>query len=506
MVMNGMKIDLQSKLDDRVQVVVYGLFEEQDKDVSGISTQLAADLTKAMQSKRFNGKFAEVYSAKSSDVLFKSVLFVGLGKKKEITVERMRRVFGKAVKFTKNNRYISFTSDILEIFRGLNVCDEETLGCAAAEALILGNYSFTKYLAKERQEKMPALEMASLRWSGSTTAMKKGIERGRVIAEATNMVKELVNEPANVVTSLYLEKMANNVAALNPKIKIYVLNEAELQKLKMGALLGVNAGSDNPPKLIILEYRGADHTGFDAAFVGKGITFDSGGYNLKPTKMIEEMNTDMAGAAAVLGTIKAAAELGLKKNLLGVMPLCENMISGKAQHPGDIVRAYNAKTIQIGNTDAEGRLILADALAYTEDKYHPEIMMDIATLTGACVVALGYYVMGAVSKDEALLAELKEAGEKSGDRVWPLPFFEEYQDWMDGSITDLNNITMKGKGYEAGAITAGVFLSKFVEKSRWVHLDIAGSAFWAVEGDYVQKGATGSGVRLLLYWLMRDDS
>ncbi len=496
-----MDIKFQLRLDERAQVVVYGMFEE-ELDISGISKLLAADLKEARQSKKFSGKFGEIYSTRASDVSFKVVLFVGLGKKSEMTVERIRRVLGKAVKFTKSNRYISLTTNILECVRILNVCDEETVGCAAAEGLILGNYSFNKYLAKERQEKMLALEMVSLQWMGSLDAINHGLQKGRIIAEATNMVKELVNEPANVVNSLYLEKVAKDVAAADAKIKVHVLEESELGKLKMGALLGVNAGSDNPARLVILEYHGTDHAGFDAAFVGKGITFDSGGYNLKPTKMIEEMNTDMAGAAAVLGAIKAAAKLSLKKNLLGVVPLCENMISGKAQHPGDIVRAYNGKTIQIGNTDAEGRLILADALAYTEEKYHPDVMIDLATLTGACVVALGYYVMGAVSKDDDLLIQLKNAGEKSGDRVWPLPFFDEYQDWMDGTVSDLNNIAMKGKGYEAGAITAGVFLSKFVEKSRWAHLDIAGSAYWAVDNDYVQKGATGSGVRLLLYWLM----
>ena len=186
------------------------------------------------------------------------------------------------------------------------------------------------------------------------------------------------------------------------------------------------------------------------------------------------------------------------------MPLAENMISGKAQHPGDIVRAYNGKTIAIGNTDAEGRLVLCDALSYTEAKYKPDTIIDLATLTGAVVVALGYYTAAIVGKDEELLESLKKAGDDSGDRVWPLPFFDEYQDWMDGSISDLNNISMKGKGYEAGCITAGVFLSKFVEKAKWAHIDIAGSAYWVMAGDYTQKGATGSGVRMLSYWLMNN--
>ena len=340
-----------------------------------------------------------------------------------------------------------------------------------------------------------------MQWKSSSTLLTKGIKTGKVIAESTNFVRNLVDEPANVVNSLFLEKVAQKIAADSDKIKLKVLDKMELQKEGLNALLGVNLGSDNSPKLLILEYNGSDKNGY-TALVGKGITFDSGGYNLKPTKYIEDMKTDMAGGAVVLGTIKAAAELGLKKNLLGVVPVCENMVSGSAQRPGDIVKAYNGKTIEIGNTDAEGRLILADALAYTEAKYKPEVMIDLATLTGACVIALGYYAAGMVGKDEKLLNELKFAGLESGDKVWELPFFDEYQDWMDGSISDLNNISAKGKGYEAGSITGGVFLSKFVEKAKWVHIDIAGSAYWAVDGDYLRKGATGSGVRVLSYYLL----
>ena len=224
---------------------------------------------------------------------------------------------------------------------------------------------------------------------------------------------------------------------------------------------------------------------------------------MKQNRYIEEMKDDMAGAGAVLGTIKAAAELGIKKHLIGVMPLCENMVNGGAQRPGDIVKAYNGKTIEIGNTDAEGRLILADALAYTEDKYKPEIIVDLATLTGACVVALGYYAAGLMGKDEKLLEEIKTAGAESGDRAWILPFYEDFQDWMDGTITDLNNCETKGKGYEAGSITGGVFLSKFVDKTRWAHLDLSG-AFWPISNEYLDKGATGSGVRILTYYLLNN--
>lgn len=222
------------------------------------------------------------------------------------------------------------------------------------------------------------------------------------------------------------------------------------------------------------------------------------------TGYIEDMKSDMAGAAAVLAIIKLAAELNLKRDILGVIPLCENMIGGSAQKPGDIVKAYNGKTVEIRNTDAEGRLILADALAYTEAKYKPSSMIDLATLTGACVIALGYYASGIMGKDEGLIKNLVEAGEKSGDRVWELPFYEDYQDAMDGTISDLRNTSGKGKGYEGGAINGGVFLSKFVVKAKWAHIDIAGPAFVIEESDYLQKGGTGAGVRLLSYYFMGD--
>jgi len=340
-----------------------------------------------------------------------------------------------------------------------------------------------------------------LQWDKSQQ-FEKGLKDGEVISKSANFVRDLVNEPANVVNSIYMEKMAREVAK-NPKVKVTVMNEPELKKEGMGSLLGVNAGSDNPPKLIFVEYHGGGNGKWHAV-VGKGITFDSGGYNIKPTRYIEDMKIDMAGSAACLGTLKAVSELGLQKNIVAVLALCENMVSSKAQRPGDIVKAYNGKTIEIGNTDAEGRLVLADALAYTEKKYQPEIMVDFATLTGACVVALGYYSAAVMGKNEGLIDELKQAGLTSGDRVWPLPFFEDFQNWMDGSISDLNNISQKGKGYEAGSITAGVFLSKFVEKTKWAHIDIAGSAYWEVEGEYLKKGATGSGVRLMSYYFLEN--
>jgi len=495
-----MKITVVSALSAKQDVLVLGLFDDAKEYYRALDKNIATEIEEALQKKLFTLKFGEMYGMKVASQPYQKIVVMGLGKKEEMTSEHLRKAMGKAVKVVKGMKYSSFITNIVDLIQEAGIASDEVIGRAAAEGLVLADYGFVKYLSAEKQEKKKALIEVVLLVKKNTAAVENGVKDGKVIGEATNYARDLVNEPATVVNSVYLAKEAEKLVASNPKMKLTVLEKKDMEKLGMGALLGVNAGSENPPKLVIIEYNGGK--GAATAFVGKGITFDSGGYNLKPTKSIEDMKSDMAGAAAVLGTISVAAKLGVKKNLLGVMPLCENMVSGHAQHPGNIVRAYNGKTIEIGNTDAEGRLILADALSYVEDKYKPEVMVDLATLTGACVVALGYYASGLMSTSQKLVDTLTVAGDQSGDRVWQLPMYEEYMDWMDGSITDLNNISTKGKGYEAGSITAAVFLSKFVQKAQWAHLDIAGPAYWGVDNDYVQKGATGAGVRVLSYYLL----
>ncbi len=485
-----MKIDIKNKLDSKQDVLIVGRFEKGKIGMNVLDKELLSE-------KSFSGKWGDQYVTTLPS--YKKVLVLGLGDEKKLTLEKVRRLMGKAVSFTKSSKNNGFTTDILQ---KLNF-DAVLLGRAVTEGLILADYGFTKYLAKEKRDKKKPLQGVSVVFS-SNKSFSKGLNQGKIIAESTNLVRDLVNEPANVINSISIERVAKKIVAGSKKLKLKVLNQPELKRLGMGALLGVNAGSRNPPKLIILEYNGAKSKGKPTAIVGKGITFDSGGYNIKPTGYIESMKTDMGGAGAVLGTMKAAAALNINKNLIGVLAVCENMVDGQAQRPGDIIKAYNGKTIEIGNTDAEGRLVLADALAYTEERYKPEIMIDLATLTGACVVALGYYAAALVGNDDKLIEKIKEAGSSSGDRVWPLPFFEDYHDWMDGSISDLNNMAQKGKGWEGGSITAGVFLSKFVSKAKWAHLDIAGSARLQVGNDYLNKGVSGSGVRVLSYYLLRE--
>ena len=499
-----MKIIVGLDFDVTKDALVYGLFE--DDLTIDFNTELSSELKSVLKKKIFAPTFGESYCTRISGLSFQKVFLLGLGKKKELTLERLRRALGKSVKLVKGVMLESFTTNIAAVIFHTGLFSEEILGQAVAEGLLLGNYSFTRYLSSEKLLKKKIITSVAVQWKGNSATFEKGLRRGIVIAESTNFAKDLANEPAGVVTPAYLEEVALKIAD-EYKLKITVLHQEELLKEGLNALQGVGVGSTISPRLIILEYNGCKDAGKNLriALVGKGITFDSGGYNLKMTNYIETMKYDMAGAGAVLGVLKAAAQLGLEKNIIGVIPTCENLVSGSAQKPGDIVRAYNGKTIEITNTDAEGRLILADALSYTEAKYNPSIMVDVATLTGACVVALGYYAAGLMGKDRELLKGLTSAGDASGDRVWEMPFYDEYQDWMDGSISDLRNTTGRCKGYEGGSILGGVFLSKFVSKAKWAHLDIAGTGFLVEEGDYVQKGATGAGVRVLMYWLIGDE-
>ncbi len=492
-----MKITVGSELTGN-DVLCVGVWEE---GRSEMPSSLAQDVENAIKSGAFKKNFGEIYITKQTG--FFRAIVIGLGKKKEMSVERLRRILGKCVKTTKTLHQKSFTTTIpLEAHKVLK--NNRLVARASSEGLVLANYIFTKYLDKEKKEKKQPLSKVHIQWDKKDKSFIQGLGEGKIIAQSANFVKDLVNEPSGVATSVYMEKMAKKVASSSSRIKLKTLNKPQLQKLGMGALLGVNAGSNKPPKLLFVEYRGGKSNEPWVAIVGKGITFDSGGYNIKPTGYMEDMKIDMAGSAAALGTIKAANDLGISQNIVGVLALCENMVSSSAQHPGDIVRAYNGKTIEIGNTDAEGRLVLADALAYTQDRYKPNVMVDMATLTGACVVALGLFTAAVMGPDSELNNALQEAGMQSGDKIWELPFFEEYQNSMDGSISDLNNICPKGRNFGAGSITAGVFLSKFVDtkKTAWAHLDIAGSAYWTDAGDYTAKGATGSGVRALSYWLL----
>jgi leucyl aminopeptidase len=322
---------------------------------------------------------------------------------------------------------------------------------------------------------------------------ERGLRDGRGIAAGVAFMKDLANLPANVCTPTYLAKAARALGQEHRSVRARVLDAGEIRRLGMGSFLSVTRGSDEPPKLIVLEYRGGKKADAPVALVGKGITFDTGGISLKQPPGMDEMKFDMSGAASVLGTFKALAVMAAPVNVVGIVPTCENMPGGRATKPGDIVTSMAGKTIEVLNTDAEGRLILCDGITYAR-RFKPRAVVDIATLTGACVIALGAHYCGLFSPDEKLAASIAAAGERADDRAWRMPVAEEYTELLKSNFADLANVA----GREAGAITAACFLWKFAEGLRWAHLDIAGSAY--LTGSH--KGSTGRPVPLLVDWLL----
>ncbi len=334
----------------------------------------------------------------------------------------------------------------------------------------------------------------SVRGREDTVAARAAIRHGTAIANGVQLAKELGNLPPNVCTPTYLAEQARELSHKHRALKVKIIDRAAMEKLGMGALLAVARGSDQPPKLILMEYRGVNRTGKPMALVGKGVTFDSGGISIKPAANMDEMKFDMCGAASVLGAMSAAAELKLPLHLIGAIPATENLPSGSATRPADIVTSLSGQTVEILNTDAEGRLILCDAISYVEKQYAPAILIDIATLTGACVIALGNHATGLFSNHDPLAEALLAAARMSGDQAWRLPLWEEYQSQLDSPFADMANVG----GREGGAITAACFLSRFAGKLHWAHLDIAGTAWRTGK----QKGATGRPVPLLVQYLL----
>ncbi|NND64697.1 MAG: leucyl aminopeptidase, partial [Gammaproteobacteria bacterium] len=357
------------------------------------------------------------------------------------------------------------------------------------------SYRYQKTKKNVSPAKLKKLTIA-LSSSQQKTIANKALTHGKGIAIGTQLTKDVANLPANICTPGYLATTARKVARDEPKIGVTVLDEAKIKQLGMGSFMSVSQGSDQPGKIIILRYNGGPKSQAPIALIGKGVTFDTGGISLKPGPGMDEMKFDMCGAASVLGTFAALREIKPRINVVGVVPTVENMPSGRASRPGDVVKSMSGQTIEILNTDAEGRLILCDALTYTQKNFKPKHMIDIATLTGACVIALGEHHCGLMSNDDAIADALLGAGQRSGDRAWRLPLGNDYRQQLDSNFADMANIG----GKPAGTITAGCFLENFVNDTPWAHLDIAGTA-WRSGKD---KGATGRPVPLLTQHLLEQ--
>ena len=369
---------------------------------------------------------------------------------------------------------------------------EEYFYQSFVEGLSLGNYSFDKY----KKSKVKPSELNIFFYADSQKKLNTALAKAKFIMEGVNFTKDLQNEPGITITPAELAKRIQNKFR-GTKVRVKVFNEKEIKKRKMGGLLAVGMGSANPPRFIILEYKGSKKSK-TFSLVGKGVTFDAGGISIKPASNMGEMKADMSGAAVVAGTVLAAAKAKLPVNLLGVIPSAENMVSGSAMRPGDIVVTSSGKSIEVDNTDAEGRMILADALHFASLR-KPNVIIDLATLTGACVVALGEYAAGLFTKNDKLAEQLYNSGIKTHDRVWRLPLWDDYNELIKSDVADVNNV---GKTRWGGAITAAKFLEHFVDKKlTWAHLDIAGPAMANDLNNYTKKYMTGFGVRLLFDYL-----
>jgi leucyl aminopeptidase len=412
---------------------------------------------------------------------FPPVLVVGLGKGDEFDAEKLRVAAAIAAKEAGR---LEATSIAWALQDGI---DSEVAADALVTGTTLAAYHFDRFKSGDGDDS-PRLESLTLL---GPAELAETVAGARVAAEAQNRSRDLQGTPANFATPAFLAERAAEIAAASEALTVEVFGRAELEEIGMGGLLAVGQGSAEEPKLIVLRYAGG--SGTTTAFVGKGVTFDTGGISLKPGAGMHEMKMDMSGAAAVLEAVAAIAELGLPLDLLAVVPTTENMPSGTAIKPGDVITQYNGKTVEVNNTDAEGRLILADALAYAVEQ-GAERIVDLATLTGAVEVALGSTYAGLVSNDDALAAEVAEAGEVTGELVWRLPLHPEYKELMKGTVADLSNL---GKKRKAGTITAASFLEEFVGETPWAHLDIAGTS-WDVGREYVGSDASGFGVRLLV--------
>ncbi len=433
------------------------------------------------------GEYLDLYQPEGLQI--QRIVFAGLGSSRDLTAEDLRQVAGKCIRRAWHARPGQAVLAVPDTNLPDAMGPQQALA-AVAEGAYLANHTLTAY--KSVTQTVPLKSIRFMVDGARDRTLRPTLARVAKICRGTTLARDWVNLPANAKTPRELARLISR-AAREAGVSATLMDASQLKRLKMGALLAVGAGSSHPPKMLILDHK-PPRSRETLVLVGKGVTFDAGGLNLKPTGSIEMMKIDMAGAAAVGAAVVAAAELGLKKRVVGVLPMVENMVSGAAFRPGDIVRSYSGQTIEIGNTDAEGRLILADALSYAVKRYKPKHIIDLATLTGACVVALGDRIAGLFSADAPLRDQILQSSEETHERCWSMPLPEDYKDLLKSDLADMRNI---GPGRWGGAIVAALFLSRFVGGTPWAHIDIAGPAYTKKAQAYTEAGGTGFGVRLL---------
>lgn len=437
-----------------------------------------------------SGKNGETVMCHLFDSAIQRILLVGLGEKSKLTAKNYRKALSSAVNYLKKTPIKSVACSLAE--SEVQGYDWQWKTRTCIEVFSDALYQFSE-LKSDKSGESKLEQLTIIAPDFELPLAQAGLAQGRAIAEGVAITKRLADLPANICTPAYLAEQAIALGNKHGKLEVNILEEAEMQALGMGCLLAVSRGSRQPAKLIALNFQGGDKNSKPIVLIGKGLTFDAGGISLKPGLGMDEMKYDMCGGAAVLGTLSAAAEMDLPLNIIGLIPASENMPNGDANKPGDILTSMSGKTVEILNTDAEGRLILCDTLTYAE-RYNPDVVIDLATLTGACLVALGRVPSGLLGNDDLLCNDLLAASETANDSLWRLPLWEEYQEQLKSNFADLANIG----GKDAGTITAACFLSQFAENFRWAHLDIAGTA-WRTGQN---KGATGRPVPLLSQYLI----
>jgi leucyl aminopeptidase len=470
--------------------------------VKTLDTTLNGAITQAFENKRFEGKPNQTLLLNSS---LKALLLVGVGKAKDVTPETICRASATAAKLAEGSNFKSVSFYLNEscfdaIAKGKSGFYGELAG-AVAEGAGLALYHFDEYKSRDEKDDPPSrIKQLTLIPTSKTrhAVVEKSIARAEKIVNAVHSARDLISHPGNTATPTYLADHARKMARKN-KISCKVLGKKEMEKLGMGALLGVSRGSHEPPALIVLEYFGASKKKAPTVIVGKGVTFDTGGISLKPSAGMDEMKMDMSGAATTLATLQAVSSLKLPINVIGIVAAAENMPGGSAIKPGDILKSMSGKTIEVLNTDAEGRLVLADALFYAQ-RYKAKEVIDLATLTGAVLMALGHQAAAVIGNNPAMIQRLKNAGDATGERVWELPLWEEFDKAAKSDIADLKNIASPGVG--AGSSMGAAFLKPFAGDQPWTHIDIAGTA-WGFEKPYTTKGPSGFGVRLLINYLQQ---
>jgi leucyl aminopeptidase len=469
--------------------VVVGVFEGRklSRSAERLDKDTGGALMRALKAGRFQGKKDELLAVLApANLAISRIVLAGLGKADGVDARRMEDLGGALVAHL-NGAGEKEAAVLLDDLDGLDGAEAAgNLGYGA----LLRSYRFDKYKTKEKPEKKPSMAKLTI-MSEAAGAAKRLWPKLEGTAEAIRFTRDLVSEPANVLYPETLAEQARTLEAVG--VQVEVLDERKMKRLGMGALLGVGQGSANPPRLVVMEWKGA-RTGKPVAFIGKGVTFDTGGISIKPADGMWDMKWDMAGAGVVIGLMRALAARKAKVNAVGIVGLVENMPGHNAQRPGDIVKSMSGQTIEVLNTDAEGRLVLADALWYCQDRFKPRFMVDLATLTGAIIVALGHEHAGLFANDDELADRIVAAGKAVGELCWRLPLADAYDREIDSDAADIKNIS---GGRAASSITAAQFLQRFVNDVPWAHLDIAGMAWSKKDAPTVPKGATAFGVRLL---------